>query len=73
MAVTSKKNIDGTSRRLVDVDIAPGLDRVITLTESARNRNILLVSISPSADVLIHLVAIDCIVDVCGMSNSTGS
>ena len=37
---------------------------------SVRNRA---VSSLTSAHVLIHVVAIDCIVDVCGMSNSIGS
>ena len=55
------------------MDIAPGLDCVITLTASVHNRNLGAVSISPSTDVIIHVVAIGCIVDVCSMSNSIGS
>ena len=48
------------------MDIAPGLDRFIMLTALAHNWfPFHLVTI----DVLIHVVAIDCIVDVCGMSN----
>jgi len=67
VTVTSKyRRFGGTSRQLIDVDIAPGLDYAITLTPSARNRRF---RVSLSADVLRHVVAID----VYGMSNSKGS
>jgi len=55
------------------VDIAPGLDHVINVNGMGGVTGTSAVSISPSADVLIDVVAIDCIVDVCGMSNSIGS
>jgi len=47
-----QKKIGGTSRRHVDVDVAPGLNLVIKLMASAHNRHIG-GSILPSTDVLI--------------------